>query len=1003
VGARPTPSTRPRLLHAAFCAALLACGGDGPSAPAPTPQSLAPSGSGQTGVVGQALAAPLAVVVTGSNGQPFAGATVTWQVASGGGSVSAASSQTGADGRATVTWTLGTTPGAQSVTAAVQGIAPATFTATAMAGPAAELVLGPATPTIDALQGTVQLTVRVEDQYGNTVGGSAAAWSSAQPAIATVNAQTGVVTGVSVGTAAITAAAGGISRAIDVVVRQVPATITVTPAAPQLATGSSVQLVAVASDANGHPIPAPALTWASANQAVATVSPTGLVTAVGVGSAGVSAGSGSVSGSTNVTVLADFAPQGNTQIGGTMTVGRVDIPSGVTVTVASDLDMTVLGAITVAGALRGDCVSIAVRGGGTATYTGEVDNSCTNEPATDPIMLIENDGELTLTGGTFTFEGDFLLRNDPTLTPPDDVDGGPRAAFAGRSRVAGSTARAAADCVSNGHNFRTGRPVRRHGTAGSPAGGSGGTFTILCSGDAEFNGGTTVSASDGGNGFDHIVTNPPSIDAVATGGPGGQGMTVIIGASGNIAFNGSTIRLTSGGNGGMARILGRDPDGNATANAGSGGSAGNFYVDAGGTIAIAPSGLTLQLGRGGHGGLASASGGRGSDANGAPARKGGDATARGGNGGNSVDGRLRGNAAVTGVSNITVTGDADGGDGGPAEAVGGIGGDGDVAFPNGGGGGTARAFAGDGGRARTRVGNTTMGRSGDGGNATVGGAEGGRGAERCNPPDVGGNGGNGGVVEATPGQGGGGDNPGVDGVIFVEDFTGSGGDGNRGSVGGMGGAKGTATFASGFNRIDGDDTFEDGNPGGLCQPQQQQLTAEIDLGLRDQIGFITAGTYALPLLDQNRQVIGSAMATVIGDEVVQSCVLGVGGPPITPTDDGGASAGSAMTCTTNEVRVVGGPNGFKIHLRDIILNNPLEYANTLALQICVVASFGPVIFERFDADGNHIVTTTTTPPANGAAGCLTLSITATTYYMVVRTAQLLHMARLLVLLSALIP
>jgi len=73
------------------------------------------------------------VRVTDADGDPVEGATVTFAVASGGGSVTGAQQTTGADGVATVgSWTLGDTPGANSLTASVSaGSASAqTFTAT---------------------------------------------------------------------------------------------------------------------------------------------------------------------------------------------------------------------------------------------------------------------------------------------------------------------------------------------------------------------------------------------------------------------------------------------------------------------------------------------------------------------------------------------------------------------------------------------------------------------------------------------------------------------------------------------------------------------------------------------------------------------------------------------------------------------------------------------------------------------------------------------------------
>jgi hypothetical protein len=87
------------------------------------------SGSGQTGVVNTQLANPLIVRVTDTNGNVVVGGLVAWTTSNG--AVSSATTLTGADGRASVTWTLGPTTGDQFVTASIARGASVTFTATA--------------------------------------------------------------------------------------------------------------------------------------------------------------------------------------------------------------------------------------------------------------------------------------------------------------------------------------------------------------------------------------------------------------------------------------------------------------------------------------------------------------------------------------------------------------------------------------------------------------------------------------------------------------------------------------------------------------------------------------------------------------------------------------------------------------------------------------------------------------------------------------------------------
>lgn len=80
-------------------------------------------------------------------------------------------------------------------------------------------------------------------------------------------------------------------------------TITVSPATADLAAlGATVLLSAEVRDQNGQAMAGAAVTWASGAATVATVSASGLVTAVANGTATITATSGSASGSATVTV-----------------------------------------------------------------------------------------------------------------------------------------------------------------------------------------------------------------------------------------------------------------------------------------------------------------------------------------------------------------------------------------------------------------------------------------------------------------------------------------------------------------------------------------------------------------------------------------------------------------------------------------------------------------------------------------------------------------------------
>jgi hypothetical protein len=97
-----------------LCAAILtACGSDGVS-PQPLPVASAleiVSGNEQRGPAGSQLAEDLVVRVRDQDRQPLSGTQVTWEVTGGGGSLSAASSSTDAQGLARTRLTLGSAVG----------------------------------------------------------------------------------------------------------------------------------------------------------------------------------------------------------------------------------------------------------------------------------------------------------------------------------------------------------------------------------------------------------------------------------------------------------------------------------------------------------------------------------------------------------------------------------------------------------------------------------------------------------------------------------------------------------------------------------------------------------------------------------------------------------------------------------------------------------------------------------------------------------------------------
>jgi hypothetical protein len=83
----------------------------------------------------------------------------------------------------------------------------------------------------------------------------------------------------------------------------VPTDITLDPSALNFSSvGATQQMSAAVLDQNGNPLPEAAVTWASSNEVVASVSPTGLVTSTGPGTAEITATSGEATATVTVSV-----------------------------------------------------------------------------------------------------------------------------------------------------------------------------------------------------------------------------------------------------------------------------------------------------------------------------------------------------------------------------------------------------------------------------------------------------------------------------------------------------------------------------------------------------------------------------------------------------------------------------------------------------------------------------------------------------------------------------
>ncbi|HEX6370063.1 MAG TPA: Ig-like domain-containing protein [Longimicrobium sp.] len=321
---------------AVLFAALLSC--DSPTGSGPKPaQVLAASGTPQTAATEDPLPNYLVVQVTDRTGQAVPGVAVAWTVDEGGGTLSAATSTTDDAGMARVQWTLGAGIGTFTARATVQGLGPATFTATAVWPQPAQVQVvggngqngGPARLLADSL------AVKVVSAKGRPVPQATVAWSVSGGG-GTLSAATAVTNAAGVAKVAWTLGAAGPNAATATVGSLTPAgfaayavpvaSVTLSSADVRVGRGDAVKLVATPRDSTGTPLAGRAIVWTTSSAATASVSDSGTVTGQALGTATVIATSEGRSATAQVTVTTeDRTPP--RLVGLSFSPGQVDVTS----------------------------------------------------------------------------------------------------------------------------------------------------------------------------------------------------------------------------------------------------------------------------------------------------------------------------------------------------------------------------------------------------------------------------------------------------------------------------------------------------------------------------------------------------------------------------------------------------------------------------------------------------------------------------------------------------
>ena len=161
----------------------------------------------------------------------------------------------------------------------------------------------PKDQTVDALGVEIAFTSVARDAAGAQIAGLPISWSSSDVSVIAINEETGVAVTTGNGTARVSASAAGVTAGVDVTVAQVVAALSLSPPDGLWMTSQSTrQASAHGTDRLGSPVAGLSVTWSSSDESVASVTETGLVSAVGNGEAVLSATAGGLVAQSEVVV-----------------------------------------------------------------------------------------------------------------------------------------------------------------------------------------------------------------------------------------------------------------------------------------------------------------------------------------------------------------------------------------------------------------------------------------------------------------------------------------------------------------------------------------------------------------------------------------------------------------------------------------------------------------------------------------------------------------------------
>lgn len=184
--------------------------------------------------------------------------------------------------------------------------------------PVYSIALQPQVDSVEVGQTFGSWLVVLQDAAGNTLTGRRLTWESSNEAVATIDANTGVVTGLLSGQTIVNVRAEGKTAAATIKVLVPILSIVVAPDSIDVPLTTTRQIGAQLVGPGGVAITNRTITWLSQNPGVAVVSATGLVTAVNQGTTTIELRAGTKQASVRVRVVGE--PVNNVRITPALTV-----------------------------------------------------------------------------------------------------------------------------------------------------------------------------------------------------------------------------------------------------------------------------------------------------------------------------------------------------------------------------------------------------------------------------------------------------------------------------------------------------------------------------------------------------------------------------------------------------------------------------------------------------------------------------------------------------------